>query len=57
MTKKVITFGVFDLLHVGHINLIKEMTQLGDVSMKLPYLCPTNLTFVPLGRSVEESLQ
>ena len=30
MTKKVITFGVFDLLHAGHINLIKEMTRFGE---------------------------
>lgn len=27
---KVITFGVFDLLHYGHINLFKRSKELGD---------------------------
>lgn len=28
--KKVITYGTFDLLHPGHINLIKRAKELGD---------------------------
>ncbi|WP_338470685.1 glycerol-3-phosphate cytidylyltransferase [Niallia sp. XMNu-256] len=28
--KKVLTYGTFDLLHVGHINLIKRAKDLGD---------------------------
>lgn len=28
--KKVITYGTFDLLHYGHINLFKRARQLGD---------------------------
>lgn len=28
--KKVYTFGVFDLLHVGHIRLLEEAKALGD---------------------------
>lgn len=30
MTKKVITYGTFDLLHVGHIRLLERLKQLGD---------------------------
>ena len=28
--KKVITYGTFDLLHYGHINLLKRAKQMGD---------------------------
>jgi glycerol-3-phosphate cytidylyltransferase len=28
--KKVITYGTFDLLHVGHIRLLERLKQLGD---------------------------
>ncbi len=28
--KKVITYGTYDLLHIGHINLLKRAKDLGD---------------------------
>ncbi len=28
--KRVITYGTFDLLHYGHINLLKRAKQYGD---------------------------
>lgn len=28
--KRVITYGTFDLLHYGHINLLRRARQLGD---------------------------
>lgn len=28
--KKVITYGTFDLLHYGHINILKRARELGD---------------------------
>jgi glycerol-3-phosphate cytidylyltransferase len=28
--KKIITYGTFDLLHLGHINLLKRAKELGD---------------------------
>ena len=28
--RKVITYGTYDLLHVGHINLLKRAKELGD---------------------------
>ena len=30
MTKTIITFGTFDLCHVGHIRVLKRASQLGD---------------------------
>lgn len=28
--KKILTFGVYDLLHIGHVNLFRRARQLGD---------------------------
>lgn len=28
--KKIITYGTFDLLHTGHINLLRRARELGD---------------------------
>ncbi|EFI6272254.1 adenylyltransferase/cytidyltransferase family protein, partial [Escherichia coli] len=28
--RKVITFGTFDVLHIGHVNILKRAKKLGD---------------------------
>lgn len=30
MSKKVITFGTFDLFHIGHLNILKRAKEYGD---------------------------
>lgn len=30
MSKKVITYGTFDLFHIGHLNLLQRLKALGD---------------------------
>lgn len=30
MTSRVITFGTFDVLHIGHINILERCSQLGS---------------------------
>lgn len=30
MVKKVITFGTYDLFHIGHVNILQRAKQLGD---------------------------
>ena len=30
MSKTVITFGTFDLLHIGHINILEKASKMGD---------------------------
>jgi len=30
MTKRIITFGTFDVFHVGHINILERCKSLGD---------------------------
>lgn len=30
MTKKILTYGTFDLFHIGHVRLLKRLRDLGD---------------------------
>ena len=30
MVKKVITFGTYDLFHIGHVNILERAKQMGD---------------------------
>jgi glycerol-3-phosphate cytidylyltransferase len=30
MTRKVLTYGTFDYLHIGHINILRRAKELGD---------------------------
>jgi len=36
MAKKILTLGVFDLLHSGHLNLFKKASKLGQLIVAIP---------------------
>lgn len=31
--KKVITYGTFDLFHIGHLNLLRRLSEMGEVTV------------------------
>ena len=53
--KRVITYGTFDLLHYGHINLLRRARQLGDWEGKFDFLREEGCEVVYLPRTPEIS--
>ena len=47
--KRVITYGTFDLLHYGHVRLLKRAKELGDYL--IVGLSPNEKTWFPPGIS------
>ena len=44
MTKTVLTYGTFDLFHIGHLNVLKRLRALGDrqvLRLVLPSMPPS----------------
>jgi glycerol-3-phosphate cytidylyltransferase len=33
MTKKILTYGTFDLFHIGHLKLIKRLAEMGELTV------------------------
>jgi len=47
--KKVLTFGVFDLFHFGHLKLLKSMSKLGDYCIVAVQTDEYVVKFKPIG--------